>query len=227
VPGPRQPYRFGPGEDSLQLSGLPKLADLIPAWHADAACKDEQDERVFFQEVSPFKVHSPAMMALPSLLLPLLICETCPVRRPCLEAAFNPPSFTTRFDEHHAVGGQESTPRVFGTWGATYEGDRILVADLPTEVAIDALESTLEARIAARLEAYWEARNRRAAQSRGPTRRDRRIDELLAKRTLKHSHLQGRRGKKGPYLLYAEAHGIRKATAWRRRDPGGGIRSPR
>jgi Transcription factor WhiB len=228
VPQPRRALRLDPHDYSLQLSGLPDLRRLFgEPWHLEAACKDETDELLFFQEVSPFKLEEPQAMASPSLLLPLLVCETCPVRRPCLRAALDPPTFTTREDEHHAVGAHESKPRVFGTWGGTHEGDRYKVAHVGIDDAIEELERTFPERLAARLDAYWASRRRLrpdrhrpgAVRTRMLTRRDRRIDELLAKREVKTSHRLGPgpgRGHKGPIALYAERHGVSRSTAWRK-----------
>lgn len=227
MPAHRDPYRLNAHLDSPQLSGIPDFRSLAPAWHASAACKDEADDKLFFQEVSPFKLQRPAMMSLPSLLLPLLTCEMCPVRRPCLRAALDPPTFTVREDEHKALGGRESKPRVFGTWGGTHEGDRVAVAHLPIDEAIEELERTFPGRLAARLAAYTSERNRLrphppsvGLRPRPPHRRDRRIDELLAKRQVKTSHVRlgpgPGRGRKGPIALYAEEHGVSRSTAWRR-----------
>lgn len=217
----------------MQLSGLPKLVDLIPDWHAEARCAIEPDqkltEQAFFQEHALFaQLSDRHAMASPSTLLGLLLCAECPVRRQCLTTALTPWRWTTKEDGRRGLtrDDRENIGRTFGTWGGSVELERHLLRDLPAGEAADILERTFPERLKARLDAYWDLRNelhphptRPGEQRLRPLRKaDRRIDELLAKRQVKTSQLGPGpgRGNKGPIALYAERHGVSRSTAWRR-----------
>jgi hypothetical protein len=120
-------------------------------WTRYAACRDDP-ENLFFADKMLDDGRAPGS---PSLLVPVLICETCPVRRPCLEDALTPRS-TIRIDES-ATGRQlviagHGLPTA-GIWGGSTEIER-LAKDLPLEEAADALERTLPVRIETRIAAF-------------------------------------------------------------------------
>jgi hypothetical protein len=64
-----------------ELSGLPDLHALQPAWHERAACAGETDDKVFFSDIALYK--TPETLASAAMLLPLAICSTCDVRCEC------------------------------------------------------------------------------------------------------------------------------------------------
>jgi hypothetical protein len=66
----------------------PSLLAILESydWHQRAACYDEPDARTFFPEQQ--NKHDDA--ASPAMLLPLLFCLRCPVRRQCLEEGLKP-----------------------------------------------------------------------------------------------------------------------------------------
>jgi hypothetical protein len=108
-----------------------------------------------------------------SLLTPLLICSTCPVRRECLEEAFESWDFEHGEREKPISGAAEGArarglpeTRSFpsfgsaeakGVWGGTTESERRAVRDLPRDVAIKLLYVTNEERLQIRVEAYEQA----------------------------------------------------------------------
>jgi hypothetical protein len=64
----------------------------------------------------------PRYFASPTALLPLLICETCPVRRPCLgEGLTRWPAPMRELDPQHP---SYLDVRAVGTWGGTFDLDR-------------------------------------------------------------------------------------------------------
>jgi hypothetical protein len=144
-------------------------------WRQEAACIDEAEPSLFFNE--PTNARYRPNLERASLLLPLLICAA-PVRRPCLAAALDPPIVVAAEDDRDAL-----VQQVFGVWGASTEHDRREVRHLPTAAAIDELESTLAARIAARVGAWRagiEARPELQSGQRMLSKRDRRIEAMLS-----------------------------------------------
>jgi hypothetical protein len=159
--------------DPGPLTGIPDVRDLRPKWHDRAACAGEKDEKLFFFEAPLYK--QPKMLSSPSLLLPLLICSTCPVRRECLTAALTPPVFFHDEDDH-----DPAMPRTMGVWGGSFEADRNAVRGLPTvEAKIEALEATFPERLAVRIEAWRAALAERRAKHQPVTKRDKRIEAML------------------------------------------------
>ncbi len=121
-------------------------------WTRYAACRDDP-ENLFFADKMLDDGRAPGS---PSLLVPVLICETCPVRRPCLKDALTPRS-TIRIDET-ATGRQlviagTGLPTA-GIWGGSTEIERLALKHLPLEQAADVLESTLPTRIERRIAAF-------------------------------------------------------------------------
>jgi hypothetical protein len=199
------------------LTGTPSILDILARepWRQDAACDGEVDEGLFFNEAANGR-YLPILDSA-SLLLPLLICAGCPVRRPCLAAALVPPAVFAAEDDP-----AELVQQVFGVWGGSTQSDRYQVRDLPVAEAIDELERTLPERIAERI-AAWSAMvdARGLTRAGGPRRgkRDKRIAAMLSGRVGRF-HLGGLpgpgRGHRGPIATYAAAHGCSRDTAWRR-----------
>src|SRR4051812_2193495 len=93
----------------------------------------------------------------PAYLLTTLLCASCPVRRPCLEAAFEGISFPGIVRETPSGRQKVDVPRhsrLMGSWGGSVEAERNALHDLPVADAVEALESTLQRRIDART-AVW------------------------------------------------------------------------
>jgi len=133
---------------SGEAGGLPNLREAFGSepWHAAASCRDEEEELLFFYEPNSVKRVQPPRLDSASMLLPLLICATCVVRRECLRAGLEPPTF------NHAESDRfPALVRVFGTWGGTHEWDRMQMRRMSTVEAIDELERTLPDRVAARV----------------------------------------------------------------------------
>jgi hypothetical protein len=174
--------RFVEGGPTLPI---PALASLIPAWHRDAACKDEPDERLFFTELSG--ATSKPHLADAALLLSQLICASCPVRQPCLAEGVVPlevPGFARSGQFGRDVVTATEYPRRFGVWGGTSEYDRVQVRRLPLAEQAAELERTLPDRLAERI-AAWKAVKGSPAKDGRPknwTRRDRRIAAMLRAR---------------------------------------------
>jgi hypothetical protein len=217
VPDVRDQFR----RDSGPLSGIPDVRRLLgEPWHLEAACRDEADENLFFYEPGWRDRLDSA-----SLLLPMLICSDCPVRRPCLDAALSPPVFNVRDDDPLL------RTRCHGVWGGSTEIDRVRVQDLPPDDAADALERTFNDRLEARITAYTQERARPRIDGDGVPRprsvrkRDKRIAEILAKREksqAKTHHAIGS-GKPGPgrgHLGSAGRYAGIMASASRRRGAG-------
>jgi hypothetical protein len=183
-------------------------------WHAQAACSGESDERLWIQEPPGAKL--PPHLGSATMLLPLVICSGCPVRRPCLESALTAPVYNVRADD------ALTAPRTIGVWGGTHELDRHAVHVLEVELAeqIELLEATLAARIAIRTEAWRDSLRSRRSGRRAVSKRDLRLEQLLGPvAPMKRFHLQRPgpgRGHLGPIAIYAAAHGVSRSTAWRR-----------
>jgi hypothetical protein len=140
-------YRSSP----IPLDFIAAMTRAMP-WTKDAACRGEP-ENLFFADKMLDDGRAPGS---PSLLVPLLICETCPVRRPCLEDALTPRS-TIRIDET-ATGRQlviagHGLPTA-GIWGGSTEIERLAVKTLPLADAANVLERTLPVRIEKRIAAF-------------------------------------------------------------------------
>jgi hypothetical protein len=159
-------------------TGSPDIRGLLDEpWRRLAACRYERDDGCFFYEPgnSRYRPHLTA----PSLLLALLICERCPVRRPCLRAALTPPTFNREFTERER---RAEGSRVVGVWGGATENDRYEVRDLPLDEQLDRLEASFDDRLRQRIAAWGEAVALRPPNPDGTPRiakRDRRIERLL------------------------------------------------
>jgi Transcription factor WhiB len=203
---------------------LRKILAARPAWHEQAKCADSD---AFFPDEQGT---ARGNMAAAAQLVPALVCSTCPVRRPCLEAGLE-----TWVFRHDALdidrGGKRKTAdiavvaRSSGIWGATTEQERWHVRDLPEGEAADLLEATMERRIDGRIAAWRELVSARRAHGGGHGRFDKAIMAILAEREVKrfprtqawHLHRPGPgRGHRGPIALLAAELGVSRSTAWRR-----------
>jgi hypothetical protein len=136
------------GEDLGQSTGLPKRADLIPAWHSRASCNGEEDANLFFYE--PANVAYQPHPESASLLLPMLICSGCPVRVECLRASLEQiviPGRVWQRGEHREKVMEDEIPRTMGVWGGATEHDRMQTKGLPIDERVEVLERTLQRRI--------------------------------------------------------------------------------
>ncbi len=98
------------------LTGPPDLRQVLASepWRERAACRDEEDESLFFYEVSPYQSETPKAMASTSILLPMLLCAGCEVRRDCLRTALTPPPYV-----HQDEAAATTTIRTMFVWGGT------------------------------------------------------------------------------------------------------------
>ena len=114
----------------------------------------------------------------PSILLALLICAGCPVRRECLLEgdvsplqAWNPETEKMRESGPHRV-------MLAGVWGGTVEAERVALWDVSIPEAVERLERTFPKRLAAVAGAFERSRARGVAKSGRATR----AKALLTKR---------------------------------------------
>jgi hypothetical protein len=160
----------------------PSLLEILKGydWHASAACRDEENPNTFFPDVTNDRHHPTA----PGVLLPLLICDSCPVRRRCLEESMRSWSYV-RGQLHLRVrdGGGEfdfsfaSVSTASGTWGGVTEVERIAERDRPVSEAIERLERMREPRLRKRIRGYL--RERRTKKHHPVATR---VDAILAER---------------------------------------------
>ena len=229
---PRRHHRKEPTDWAEPYTGIPTIADLLGSepWREQAACRDvteRESDYAFFNETR-FSLQLTDGLKSAGALVGMLLCERCPVRRDCLEYALPRRHHTT--DPDMATARQhQHIQRTWGTWGGTTEAERWPLRDHPTSEAADLLEATFPRRLELRIDAYLanravlrpdpatgELRTRRLSK------RDRLVDEMLAKRQRKTRHRIGSgkpgpgRGHLGPAGLYAREHGVSVSTARRR-----------
>jgi hypothetical protein len=164
----------------VEPEALPDLRDVLTAsesgWRRQAACRDEPDDTLFLSDKT-FPHNQPGS---PSILLALLICVGCPVRRECLHEGMTPiVSPFQRWDpETEKI--RESGCRVMlaGVWGGTTETERVALGDVPIGEAVERLERSFPTRLAAVARVFERSRARRVANS----GRAARAREPLAKR---------------------------------------------
>jgi Transcription factor WhiB len=160
---------------------LPDLRDLLAAsdsgWRRQAACRDEPDDRLFLSD----KTLPHNQPGSPSILLAMLTCAGCVVRRECLLEAMTPiVSPFQRWDPETGKIRESGPHRVMlaGVWGGTTEAERVALGDVPIGKAVERLERGFPARIAAVARIFERSRARRVAKS----GRAARAKALLAKR---------------------------------------------
>ncbi|HYT78326.1 MAG TPA: hypothetical protein VEQ37_03545 [Actinomycetota bacterium] len=99
----------------------------------------------------------------PSVLLALLICSGCPIRRECLLEGttpivspfqrWNPETEKTRESGPHRL-------MLAGVWGGTVEAERLALGDVPIPDAVERLERTFPTRLSAVAWAFERSRAR-------------------------------------------------------------------
>jgi hypothetical protein len=159
----------------------PDLRDVLATsesgWRRQAACRGEPDDTLFLSD----KTLPHNQPGSPSILLALLICAGCPVRRECLLEAMTPIiSRFHRWDPETEKIRESGPHRVMlaGVWGGTTEAERAAMGDVPVPEAVERLERTFPQRLAAVACAFERNRARRVAKS----GRAARARDLLAKR---------------------------------------------
>jgi len=133
------------------------LRDLLAAsdstWRGRAACRDERDASLFLSDMQ-LPRHGPGS---PSIALALAVCAGCDVRRDCLREGVTLLAFPLpRWDSSQGrlKLSATTTIRLRGVWGGTHDLDRMAVAGLPVEQAVERLERTFPARLARELRAF-------------------------------------------------------------------------
>jgi Transcription factor WhiB len=148
----------------------PDLRDVIPDWHDQAACRESDVE--FLVADKELGERWPGS---PSLVLPMLVCLQCRVRRECLAEALRPMPMPSDREPIFAS----------GIWGATTTAERRLVRHLPVPEAVDTLERELPERVTGHVQEFHTAghhrqwRHPQSGKLVGPTPRARRIVKLL------------------------------------------------
>jgi len=160
---------------------LPDLRDVLAAsdsgWRRQAACRDEPDDTLFLSD----KTLPHNQPGSPSILLALLTCAECPVRRECLLEGMTPIVSPFQGWNPETEKMRESGPHrvmLAGVWGGTVEAERVALWDVSIGEAVERLERSFPARLAAVARAFERSRARRVAKS----GRAARARDLLAKR---------------------------------------------
>jgi hypothetical protein len=123
----------------------PDLRDVYAfvnaGWRRHAVCAEEDDVNFWPDEnLQRYTRHLGSAVA----LLPLLICEACPVRVDCLREGLT--RFPAPMQDAETSSGRGAPVRLdvrsVGVWGGSMDVDRFHVAHLPREAAIAELERT-------------------------------------------------------------------------------------
>jgi hypothetical protein len=214
---------------SLEAStGGEEVANFLGAlrryeWHQDAACA--ASEVNFFPD--EFGV-ARGNVASPALLIPILVCERCPVLTRCLEAGFETWTFSHTMSRE-SPNKQKTRPQAdaivqasnWGVWGGSTQHERHALRHLPAAEAVATLESTFDQRLQGRIKAWRKWVLARQAGGGGHGRYDKRLAKMLAAResSVGRFHWEGQggpgRGHKGPVAILATEQCSRD-TAWRR-----------
>lgn len=111
---------------------------------------DEADDRTFFPDRVLDDGRAPGS---PTHLVPLLICETCPVRRRCLDEGLSPIPAVWFGENAHGRDIERVTEgsATAGIWGGSTEMERAAVRDLPKEEAAELLDRTTSHRLDRRI----------------------------------------------------------------------------
>jgi ribosomal protein S27AE len=135
----------------------PDLRDVYAfvnaGWRRHAVCAEEDDVNFWPDEnLQRYTRHLGSAVA----LLPLLICEACPVRVDCLREGLT--RFPAPMQDAETSSGRGAPVRLdvrsVGVWGGSMDVDRFHVAHLPPEAAIAELERTFPKRLAKRIRAF-------------------------------------------------------------------------
>jgi Transcription factor WhiB len=127
--------------EAVQVPSVLSCLDASP-WREQAACRDAGVEFI----ISDYELDR-RWPGSPTLVLPMLICARCPVRRECLREALSPMRMPSEREAIYAS----------GVWGATTTIERRAVTHLPLEEAIDRLEAELPERVAGHVRAFHAA----------------------------------------------------------------------
>lgn len=131
------------------------LRDILDAhlsgWRAEAECRDEPDDELFLSDKNLPRMQPGS----PTVVLALMLCARCPVRRPCLLEALRPTHLAVqRYSDAGEpqwilLGGIQAT----GIWGGTTEAERTAAGrtGLTTSEIVDAFEATFTERLEHRL----------------------------------------------------------------------------
>ena len=169
---------------SAGISVAPDVRDILDRglpWHREAACRDTP-QVTFFPDETSDPPRMAARIGAGAFLEPLLACQECPVRRPCLEAGFvkTPIYYTQTHAENDRYAERETETVSWvaseGVWGGSLKYEREAVRHFPIPAAVDLLEASFDVRLAARTSAWRE----RVAGSRVRTRRTRRTRRIQA-----------------------------------------------
>jgi hypothetical protein len=167
-----------PLRDTLRASpGTSTVTTFLDAlgrngWHSEAACAGRGD--VFLCDDTLGWAHPES----PTVLLALLICAGCPVRRPCLEESLREarvPLVGPHSTGEPAVPGSSTGAPASGVWAGTTLGDRRKVRRLPRAEAAELLEREFPERLARRVAAF----QRRHANGHRPHWRAREVRRRL------------------------------------------------
>jgi hypothetical protein len=131
----------------MEPDRVPSVLDALDGldWHAEAACRDGEVD--FF----PDRGYEELFPGSPRIVLPLILCSTCPVRRKCLIAGLEGVRYVTGATapggrDPHAVEPRPSWASV-GIWGGSSEAERQPYYAWPVEKAADRLEREFDARL--------------------------------------------------------------------------------
>lgn len=158
---------------AVEPDRAPSITHILSAvnggWRSRAACRDEPDDELFL----PDKALSRKRPGSPTILLALLACSRCEVRRECLTEAMTPiVSPIRRWDDAAGEFGRQDAGSnglmLSGTWGGTSEADRVAVGLLPIAMAVDQLEASFPQRLAAEAQMFerqWAGRTARRSRA--------------------------------------------------------------
>jgi hypothetical protein len=148
----------------------------LSGWRSRAACRDEPDPLLFLPDKNLSR-HQPGS---PTILLAMLTCSGCLVRRDCLREALEPVEFDAEMyrtnvttDRNHADTAFRPTPQritMTGVWGGTTDEDRLALRDMPICEALERLEASFPRRLAAVARAFKRSRTWRRAKRGRPAR---------------------------------------------------------
>ena len=147
-PGPEPRIPVDP-ERAPSLGAI--LDDVNAGWRHDAACAGV--DASWFPD--PVSQRYERFAGSPTVLLPLLICSTCPVRVDCLREGLQAWDVVMRdvardLDET----GIASRVHARGVWGGTLDLERLAVRHLPPEQAVLELERDFPKRLRRRVAAF-------------------------------------------------------------------------